>query len=137
MTASLHDKLSKLSLRNFKPKRAVIRTKWAIHSEKHTRRLIEDISDRVKDLVELFPAAQSAQRQLVEEEGRELTSDENVPLLEPCVAEQDPALDAAIKSHRAPTSQIFNASFARSTNHGGLQQGQAFGNQTNNFGRRL
>lgn len=133
-TASLHDKLSKLSLQNFKPRRALARAKWAIHSEKHVRRLIEDITDGVKDLVELFPAGQTVQKQLVEEEGRELASDENVALLQPLLSELDPELDAAIKASPAPMSQTYTTNFTNSTNYGGLQQGHNSGHQTNTFG---
>ncbi|KAL9624203.1 MAG: hypothetical protein Q9160_001450 [Pyrenula sp. 1 TL-2023] len=135
-TASLHDKLNKLSLRNFKPKHAWARAKWALHSEQHVRKLIVDVTEAVKDLVELFPAGQTVQEQLIEEEGRELASDENVARLQPLLAEQDPELNAAVKTSRELVSQVYNTDFTNSTNYGGLQQGHNSGHQTNTFGYR-
>lgn len=60
-TASLHDRLNKLSLRNLKTKSILRRTKWTLYSEKHVRRLVEDITDEVNGLVKLFPATEPGQ----------------------------------------------------------------------------
>jgi Prion-inhibition and propagation len=93
---SLHKKLKTLSTKRFKPGNIMKKAKWALYKEKHLNRLIEDTTELVDGLVELFLAAKSAQKQLCEEEGTELASDENVSLLAPLVAELDPELGVAI-----------------------------------------
>ena len=64
-----------------------------------------------------------------------MSSDENVALLEPIVAELDPELDKAMQESKteATGKQIFHFSFAGTTNYG-VQQGYFTGTQTNNFG---
>lgn len=132
---SLHKRLSKLSLQNFTRIRVIKRTRWALFTERHARKLVEDITEQINGLVELFPAAQPVQKRLCQEEGRALAADKNVSLLEPLLAKQDPELGAAIKQSSQDAPQAVTISFERSTNHG-LQQGQNFGTQTNNFGAK-
>ncbi|RFU34874.1 hypothetical protein B7463_g1449, partial [Scytalidium lignicola] len=132
-TASLHKKLKMLSLKRFNPRNILKKTKWALYKEKYLNRLIEDTTELVNGLVELFPAAQPERERLCEEDGSQLASDQNVSLIAPIVAEQDPELSAAIKSRQSAGGQIFNITFAGSQNHG-LQQGYFSGQQTNNFG---
>jgi hypothetical protein len=89
----------------------------------------------VDDLIELFPAAQSIQREYCMEDGADLASDAHVSVVQPLVAEQDPELDTALKAVRSDPGQTFNITFAGSTNHG-LQQGYFSGQQTNYCGGR-
>ena len=133
--ASLHHKLKTLSLKRFKPSTVLKRAKWALHTEKHLNRLIQDTTELVDGLIELFPTAQPPQKQLCEEEGSELASDEDVALLAPLIEELDPELSKAIQSKSLRQSQHFNITFAGSRNYG-LQQGYFSGQQTNNFGGR-
>lgn len=131
-TSSLSIRLGRLATRNFKLRNLLQRTKWALYSEKHVRRLIEDIKDATDGLHELFPAAQQAQKKLCEEEAEDLAREKNVGILEPLTAEQDPDLNTAVKmSSRRIASQIFN-SFEHSTNIG-MQLGSFEGTQTNYF----
>ena len=134
-TQSLRKRLEKLISKNFKPRKLIKRTKWALYSEKHVRRLVDDIKDSVDGLLALFPVAQQSQKRLFEEEGQDLALDENVGILEPLIAEQDPDLHAVIEKSGSAARQMFNISFERSTNNG-LQQGHFAGTQTNNFGFR-
>lgn len=55
--------------------------KWALCEEKHFRRLIEDVTDLVTNLVDLFPAAQSSQQELCKLEVQELGTEESLPIL--------------------------------------------------------
>ena len=135
-TASLHQKLEKLSLKRFKPSTLLQKTKWALYKGKYLGRLIEDSTDLIDGLVSLFPTAQPEQQRLCLDEGAELAKDENTSLIDPIVDEQDAELSAALKAQdRSPGGQTFNISFAGSQNYG-LQQGSFSGQQTNHFGAR-
>ncbi len=134
-TTSLHKKLERLSIKRFKPGNILKKTKWALYKEKNLNRLIQDTTELVDALVELFSAAHRSQKQLCEEEGSVLALDENASLLIPLVAEIDQELNAAIKFKSSDSGQIFNITFAGSENHG-LQQGYFSGHQTNHFGGR-
>ena len=134
-TSSLHRKLKQLSLKRFKPSNVTNKVKWALYKEKALRRLIEDITGEVNDLVSLFPAVLPEQKRLCAEEGAELAQDDNISLLMPLLEKQDIELSAAVKEQAAqrPGSTVNNVSFAGSTNKG-LQQGVNYGHQTNHFG---
>lgn len=124
--ASLHKKLEILSLRRFKPATMLKRVKWALYKEKHLNRLIQDATELVNGLIELFPAARPEKSLLYEEDGAQLASDQNVSLITPLILDQDPELNTSIQS------QNFHISFEGSQDHG-LQQGYFSGQQTNNF----
>ncbi|KAL8715721.1 MAG: hypothetical protein Q9220_000388 [cf. Caloplaca sp. 1 TL-2023] len=132
---SLHKHLDKLCLKNFHPKKMLQKAKWATYSEKHVRRLFEDVTEQVDCLIDLFPAAQPAQKQLCVEEGKDLASNEHMGLLEPIVAEHDPMLNEMIKESKQAASSTYHTSFNNSTNYGS-QQGSNSGTQTFNFGNR-
>ncbi|KAK5553027.1 hypothetical protein LTR46_009103 [Exophiala xenobiotica] len=134
-SASLHVKLQRLSLRRFKPRGVLNKAKWALYKEKSLNRLIQDITELVTGLIELFPAARSEQRRLCEQDGAELASDEHISLIAPLIEEQDPELSASIKSANPSAQPNFHITFAGSHNHG-LQQGYFSGHQTNTFGAR-
>ncbi|KAK5069394.1 hypothetical protein LTR51_008644 [Lithohypha guttulata] len=122
--SSLHQRLEKLSLKRFRPNVMLKRAKWALYKEKYLSHLIEDTTDLIDGLVNLFPAAQPEQKRLCQDEGAELAADENASLIVPIVEKQDTELSAVIKAQ--PTrngGQIFNTSF--SGNNYGLQQGYA------------
>ncbi|KAK4936631.1 hypothetical protein LTR10_022554 [Elasticomyces elasticus] len=133
--ASLHKKLVTLSQKWFKPRKMLEKVKWALYKEKHLNKLIQDITELVNGLVELFPAARPEQKLLCEQDGSELASDKNVALIAGFIAEPDPELSAFTKCRDYGGQQNLNITFAGSTNHG-LQQGYFSGQQTNNFGTR-
>lgn len=71
--------------------------KWAIYEEKHFRRLIDDVSDLVDGLVDLFPAARNMQRRLCEMEVSEMMDEaDSLPVLKSIVADRDAYLEAAV-----------------------------------------
>ncbi|KAI1608988.1 small s protein [Exophiala viscosa] len=133
--ASLHRQLVTISQKWLKPRQILEKAKWALYKGKHLNKLIQDITELVNGLVELFPAARPEQRLLCEQDGSELASDENVSLVAPLIAELDPELSAFIKSRDPGGQQNFHITVAGSTNHG-LQQGYFSGQQTNHFGAR-
>ncbi|KIW19667.1 hypothetical protein PV08_00241 [Exophiala spinifera] len=136
--SALHRKLAALSIKRFVPKNVLEKAKWALHKEKYLNRLIQDITELVNGLIELFPAAQPEQTRLCAEEGSELALDQHVSLIKDIVAEQDPELSAAINKAKMSAGrerQAFNITFSGGVNHG-LQQGYFSGTQTNHFGTR-
>lgn len=133
--SSLHQKMVTLSIKRFTPKTILKKAKWALHKEKYLNRLIQDITELVTGLVELFPAAEPEQWRLCDEEGTELGSDPHVTLINDMVAEQYPQLSAAIKATSSGDTRTFNITFAGSKNYG-LQQAYFSGTQANHFGAR-
>jgi hypothetical protein len=96
VTAFLHDKMRELSINRQNRTGLRHKAKWALYGEKSLRRLIEDVTDLVNDLIELFPAAHASQRELCEIEVSEIGTDENLPVLKDIAAGQDEYLEAAI-----------------------------------------
>jgi hypothetical protein len=69
--AKLHEKMRQLAIDKQNQSGVRQRAKWALYQEKHFRRLtrlIEDITELVDSLVELFPATQQVQRDLCDTE---------------------------------------------------------------------
>jgi hypothetical protein len=97
-SASLHEKMRALSIKRQNKTSLKQKVKWALYKEKDLKRLIEDVVDLVNDLVELFPAARQAQRQLCEAEASQIgnNNNESLPLLQTVAANQDRDLEAAI-----------------------------------------
>ena len=121
--ASLHQKMRELSIKRQNRTGLLKKTKWALYEEKHFRRLVEDVTELVNDLVELFPAAQAPQRELCEMEVLELATDESLPVLKDICVDQDKYLEAAIikaigNRKRSSPTVIFSGS-----NNSGLQVG--------------
>ncbi|EON63735.1 hypothetical protein W97_02963 [Coniosporium apollinis CBS 100218] len=96
VTASLHERMRELSLKRQSRTGLRQKAKWAMYEEKQFRRLIEDITELVDNLVELFPAAQASQRRLCEVEVSEIGAEESLPVLKEIVANQDRYLEAAV-----------------------------------------
>jgi hypothetical protein len=71
------------------------RAKWALYDEKRFRRLIEDFTELVDKLVELFPGSQRAQEELCEQEVLVIRTNEELSLLNEVTAQQDKLLAAA------------------------------------------
>ncbi|KAI4264574.1 MAG: hypothetical protein L6R42_000325, partial [Xanthoria sp. 1 TBL-2021] len=66
--SSLHNKMRDLSIKRQNQTRLRQKAKWALYEEKHFKRLIEDITSLVNDLIKLFPTAQESQKQLCKTE---------------------------------------------------------------------
>ncbi|KAI4683164.1 uncharacterized protein J4E84_007067 [Alternaria hordeiaustralica] len=72
------------------------KVQWALYEEKHFKRLIEDITDLVSDLVQLFPAACEEQRRLCRTEVSEISSRDCLRALKEIAALQDKELNRAV-----------------------------------------
>ena len=92
----LHEKMRSLSIKrqNSTPLRQKVQ--WALYEEKHFKRLIEDITDLVSDLVQLFPAAREEQRRLCRTEVSEISSRDCLRTLKEIAALQDVELNRAV-----------------------------------------
>jgi hypothetical protein len=71
---------------------------WAIYEEKHFRGLIEDVTDLVDSLVELFPGAQVEQRQRCVEEVMEMGPEADLPVLEQAAEGVDELFRGTVQS---------------------------------------
>ena len=72
VAATLHLKTRELAIKRQNQMGLRRKAKWALYEEKHFRRLIEDVTELVTGLTELFPAAQSSQQALCETDISEL-----------------------------------------------------------------
>ena len=96
VTSSLHRKMSQISINRQDRTRLTKKAKWVLYEERHFERLIEDITNLVNGLVELFPAAESSQRGLCRQEVSELGTNEDLPLLRDLANIVDSNLEAAV-----------------------------------------
>ncbi|USP79636.1 hypothetical protein yc1106_06910 [Curvularia clavata] len=107
--AKLHEKMRQLSIERQNCSGIRKKAKWALYQEKQFRRLIEDITDLVDGLENLFPAAQPSRRQLCDaevsilEEGLE---GEAMSVLKDITAAQDKLLEQAITESGAKSYHI-------------------------------
>ena len=134
-SAQLHNRMRELSLKrqNRTPFRQ--RANWALYEEKNFRRLIEDLTDLIDSLVELYPAGQESQRQLCEAEVLALSTSEALPALREITAEQDKLLEEAFAKIAGENSISHNIVFSGS-NNSGFQIGHNSGPISGiNFGR--
>jgi len=92
---TLHDKMRTLSLKRQNRTQLRQKVKWALYEEKHFRRLIDDITELVNSLVDLFPALQTMQRELCVYEVSEF-GDGGLPVLKDIAKDQDKELEEAI-----------------------------------------
>ena len=109
-TASfLHNKMRDLSIKRQSQTNLQQKVKWALYQEKHFTRLIEDVTDLVNDLVELFPAAQVLQKELCKVKVSEMGVDRNLLMLKAIAEGQDKLLQGAIAEatrHKTPSSHV-------------------------------
>lgn len=94
---SLHQKMRDMALRRQNKTPLRQKVKWALYEKKHFKRLVEDITDLVNDLVQLFPAVQQEQRRLCDVEVCEIGgAGQSLPILKDIAASQDIDLENAI-----------------------------------------
>ena len=118
---SLHKKMRDLSIKRQNQTRLRQKAKWALYEEKHFKRLIEDISSLINDLIELFPAAQASQKKLCEVETAqvaEMNANENLPMLGAVVKGQDKLLEEAVVEALGQKTSTPNVVFSGSHNSG-------------------
>jgi len=110
------------------------KAKWVLYEEKHFRRLIEDVTDLVNGLVELFPVAQASQRAI---EASELGTDENLLALRDIATDQDKYLEITIakvlENHKGASYRVAFSG----NNNSGFQVGNNSGQISNFRAHRL
>jgi hypothetical protein len=134
--AKLHEKMRQLAIERQNRSSIRQKAKWALYQEKHFRRLIEDITELVDDLVDLFPATQQTQRDLCDVEVSAIGDGEGMSVLKEIAAAQDKLLEEAIaKAPVVGAGTTYHNNFSGSTNSG-LQLGHNSGTMSGlTFGR--
>ncbi|KAL6806052.1 prion-inhibition and propagation domain-containing protein [Trichoderma sp. SZMC 28012] len=136
VSALLHQKMQDL-VEKRQGKLELEQSEWTLHEEKKFSRLIEDISELVDDLIDLFPGIQEEQRRLCEEEVSEMSTNKGMLLLlKDIAASQDKLLsDTAAKAIK-PTTTYTNSVVFSGSHNSGLQIGNNSGSISGiNFGR--
>jgi hypothetical protein len=132
--AKLHEKMRQLSIERQNRSGVRQKAKWALYQEKQFRRLIEDITELVNDLDNLFPATQQYQRELCDIEVSTIGEGQDISALREIAAAQDKLLEQAItkaaesagKSHHIVFSGSGNTGFQLGHNSGTIS-GFTFG----------
>ncbi|KAF3029617.1 hypothetical protein E8E12_000606 [Didymella heteroderae] len=124
--ATLHEKMRQLAIERQSRSGVRQKAKWALYQEKQFRRLIEDITELVDSLVELFPATQQTQRELCDREVSAIGESEGIAVLKEIAAAQDRLLEQAIAKATAGADKSHHIVFSGSGNTG-LQLGHNSG----------
>ncbi|KAL7958138.1 prion-inhibition and propagation domain-containing protein [Trichoderma compactum] len=136
VSALLHQKMQDL-VEKRQGKMELEQSEWTLHEEKKFSRLIEDISELVDNLIDLFPGIQEEQRRLCEEEVSEMNMNKGMLLLlKDIAAGQDELLsDTAAKAIK-PTTTYTNSVVFSGSHNSGLQIGNNSGSISGiNFNR--
>jgi Skp family chaperone for outer membrane proteins len=133
--AKLHEKMRQLAIERQNRSGVRQKAKWALYQEKHFRRLIEDITELVSDLDDLFPTTQQSQRDLCDIEVSTIGEGEGMSALREIAADQDKLLEQAITKATENTERSHHIVFSGSGNIG-LQLGHNSGTMSGfSFGR--
>lgn len=135
--AELHQRMRQLAIDRQNRSSLRQKAKWALYQEKQFRRLIEDITELLDDLVELFPASQQSQRDLCDLEVSNIGETKATSALREIAADQDKLLEEAFTraTNAAETSHhiVFSGN-----NNTGLQLGHNSGTMTGfTFGKGI
>ncbi|KAF2818261.1 small s protein [Ophiobolus disseminans] len=133
--AKLHEKMRQLAIERQNRSGVRQKAKWALYQEKQFRRLIEDITELVNDLDNLFPAAQQSQRELCDIEVSTIGEGQGISVLQEIAAAQDQLLEQAITKATESAGKSHHIVFSGSGNTG-LQLGYNSGTMSGfTFGR--
>ncbi|KAF2623383.1 hypothetical protein BU25DRAFT_414388 [Macroventuria anomochaeta] len=124
--AKLHNKMRQLAIERQNRSGVRQKAKWALYQEKQFRRLIEDVTELVDGLVELFPATQQTQRELCDREVSAIGDGEGMSVLKEIAAAQDRLLEQAITNATVGAERSHHIVFSGSGNTG-LQLGHNSG----------
>jgi hypothetical protein len=130
--ATLHQKMNDLAKKRQGKTESLQTTKWTLYEEKNFTRLIEDISELVDGMVDLFPGTQEEQRKLCEEEVSEMNKTQEVmPLLKEIAAGQDKLLSEVVVRVIESSSTSYSNSVIFSGPNSGFQIGNNSGKISN------
>ncbi|CAN9251570.1 unnamed protein product [Alternaria alternata] len=94
--AKLHEKMRQLAIERQNRSGVRQKAKWALYQEKQFRRLIEDITELVNDLDNLFPDTHQSQRELCDIEVCAIGEGQDISVVREIAAAQDKLLEQAI-----------------------------------------
>ncbi|KAI1664792.1 HeLo multi-domain protein [Pyrenophora tritici-repentis] len=133
--AKLHEKMRQLAIERQNRSGVRQKARWALYQEKQFRRLIEDITELVNDLDNLFPATQQSQRDLCDTEVSAIGEGQDISVLRNIAAAQDKLLEQAIAKAAESAGKSHHIVFSGSGNTG-LQLGHNSGTMSGfTFGR--
>ena len=127
--AELHHKMRQLAIERQNRSGVRQKAKWALYQEKQFRRLIEDITELVDSLVELFPAGQQSQRELCDVEVSTVSGNKGISMLREIAAAQDKLLEEAFTKATNSAERPHHIVFSGSHN-AGVQVGHNSGAMT-------
>lgn len=115
ITAALHEKMSKLSLkREIQPSKSPLKQfKWAIYSKEHMASLTGELTTLTTDLVELFPTAKAEQKKYGEIEMLDFL--ESIRILQEAISDQDNFLTEQVNKVLEPAVSNSNPQVPRDT----------------------
>ncbi|KAF2008557.1 small s protein [Aaosphaeria arxii CBS 175.79] len=116
--AELHHKMRQLAIERQNRSGLRQKAKWALYQEKQFRRLIEDITELVDSLVELFPASKLSQRELCDMEVSAIGEGQGISVLREIATAQDRLLEQAITKAADSTGKSHHIVFSGSGNTG-------------------
>ncbi|KAI8938669.1 hypothetical protein NX059_004536 [Plenodomus lindquistii] len=129
----LHEQMHNLALARQNETGRRQKAKWALYQQKSFARLIEDVTELVDNLVDLFPAAQPAQIELCEQEVATFDDNESLALLKEISATQDRQLEDAIANAANKSGAIYNNTFSGTFTRSAATAHNS-GSMVNNFG---
>ncbi|CAG5181734.1 uncharacterized protein ALTATR162_LOCUS9808 [Alternaria atra] len=133
--AKLHEKMRQLAIERQNRSGVRQKARWALYQEKQFRRLIEDITELVNDLDNLFPNTQQSQRELCDIEVSTIGEGQDISVLREIAAAQDKLLEQAITKAAEGAGKSHHIVFSGSGNTG-LQLGHNSGTMSGfTFGR--
>ncbi|KAJ0267863.1 hypothetical protein COL940_013957 [Colletotrichum noveboracense] len=101
----IHQRMKRLALKRQKRGTFAQKAACALYEEQQFNRLIEDVGDLVKELVEMFPAAMAQQQQLSIEEADDLHGEKSIGALQDANEGEDDLLRESVAQVMA-TSQL-------------------------------
>jgi hypothetical protein len=116
--AALHKQMQKLHIDRQNSSSLRKKAKWALFQEKQFKRLIEDITELVDNLVGLAPDSQQYQRQLADAEVAAVADNEAVSMLKEIAADQDKLLNEALSKAKVGSDKSHHITFSGSHNSG-------------------
>ena len=113
----LHNKMRDLSIKRQNQTNLRQKTKWTLYEKKHFKRFIENITNFVDDLIELFSTVQASQQNFCTIEMTEMNAKKNLSMLKIVVQSQNKLLEKTIvKARNSRSSTTSNISFSDSQN---------------------
>lgn len=103
----LHISMRKTAATRHSDTSLLSRAAWAIYRKKHFDRMVEDITEFVNSLIDLFPTALPTQQSLAISEADGIQNTDDLRLLQE-VSQEDPILENAVKESLSARGSFYN-----------------------------